>query len=295
MKHRLTMRAATVAATLGLLLALVATPAVAAKPGTTEGESVPSAMVSLGDSITRGFNACGWFYDCTSRSWSTGAGNGVTSHFERLQALDPTMQSAYNRARSGAKMGELAAQADNAVATGAGYVTILMGANDACTSSESTMTPVADYRAQFEAAMTTLSAGLPDAQVFVASVPDIYRLWYVGKDSSSARYAWSTYGICQSMLENPTSTSEEDEARRQRVRQRVIDFNAQLAEVCAAHADCRFDDNVTFSYPFELDHLSGWDYFHPNTTGQNILAEQTWAVGFTWAKAAKGNGGGKKK
>ena len=291
-------RATALAAALSLLVTLLATPALAAKPGsgddTSTGEPVPAVMASLGDSITRGFNACGWFFDCTSRSWSTGANDGVTSHFEQLQALDGTMQTARNHARSGARMGELASQASNAVSSGAGYVTILMGANDACTSSESTMTPVADYRAQFESAMTTLSGGLPDAKVLVVSVPDIYRLWQIGKDSSSARSAWSGYGICQSMLANPTSTTAEDEARRQRVRQRVIDFNTQLAEVCALHVNCRFDGNAAFSYPFELSHMSGWDYFHPNTAGQNVLAEESWKVGFDWAAASTGGGGGGK-
>lgn len=294
-EHRST-RVVTLIAVVGLLIGLIAGPALAAKPIKSEGEPVPAAMASLGDSITRGFNACGWFYDCTSRSWSTGAGNGVTSHFERLRATDPTMSSAYNHARSGARMAELPSQASAAVSSGAGYVTILMGANDACTSSEDTMTPIADYRADIDDALSTLASGLPDAKVLIASIPDIYRLWEVGKSSSSARYAWSAYGICQSMLENPTSTHPDDEARRQRVRQRVIDYNTQLAEACAAYGeDCRYDGDATFSYPFELDHLSGWDYFHPNTTGQNILAEVTWSAGFTWAEASKGggNGGGK--
>lgn len=188
--------------------------------------------------------------------------------------------------------------------SGAGYVTVLMGANDACTSTEDTMTPVADYRAQFEAAMSTLSSGLPDAKVFVASVPDVYRLWQIGKDSSSARNAWSAYSICQSMLADPTSTHPDDEARRQRVRQRVIDFNTALADVCALHTNCRFDGNAVFAYPFELTHMSSWDYFHPNTSGQNVLAEETWLVGFDWAAGTTtddgstkggGNGGGGKK
>lgn len=279
-----------------LILGLVAAPAWAAKPGSDTGEAVPTSMASLGDSITRGFNACGWFFDCTSRSWSTGSGNGVTSHFERLRATDTTMQTAYNDARSGAQMDELPAQASAAVSQGAGYVTILMGANDACTSSESTMTVVADYEADFRSAMATLDPDARGVKVFVASIPDIYRLWQVGKDSSSARSAWSGYGICQSMLANPTSTDQADEDRRQRVRQRVIDFNTVLRSVCAEYANCKDDGGAVFGYPFELGHLSGWDYFHPNTTGQNILAEETWAVGFAWAssKKGKGNGGGRK-
>ena len=277
-----------------LLLGLVAGPAWAAKPGsgTTEGEPVPTSMASLGDSITRGFNACGWFYDCTSRSWSTGSGNGVTSHFDRLRATDSTMQSTYNLARTGAQVDELPGQASSAASRGAGYVTILIGANDACTSSESTMTPVADFEADVRTAMTTLNPVETGPRVLVASIPDVYRLWYVGKDSSSARSAWSGYGICQSMLANPTSTDQADEDRRQRVRQRVMDFNAVLASVCAEYSNCRYDGGAVFGYPFELSHLSGWDYFHPNTTGQNILAEETWAVGFQWAAASKGGGKG---
>ena len=207
-----------------LVVGLVAAPAWAAKPTKDTGEPVPSSMASLGDSITRGFNACGWFYDCTSRSWSTGAGNGVNSHFERLQATDKNMQTAYNDARTGAKMYELPGQASDAVSQDVGYVTVLMGANDACTDTEAGMTAVTDYETDFRAAMATLDPDTRGVKVFVASIPDIYRLWFVGKDSSSARSAWNSYDICQSMLANPTSTDPADEDRRQRVRQRVIDF-----------------------------------------------------------------------
>jgi hypothetical protein len=45
------------------------------------------------------------------------------------------------------------------------------------------------------------------------------------------------------MLARPGSTAPEDEARRQRVRQRVIDYNAALAEVCELYVRCRFDGN----------------------------------------------------
>lgn len=278
-------------------VALVAPSASAAKGGgsggggTTTGEPVPASMASLGDSITRGFNACGWYVDCTGRSWSTGgSSDGVTSHFERLRALDPRMANAFNDARSGARMGELPTQAQSAVNQGAGYVTVLMGANDACTSSESTMTSVDSFRASFASAMATLNPDARGVKVFVASIPDIYQLWNVGKGSSSARSAWSSFDICQSMLANPTSTTETDEARRQRVRQRVIDFNAALAQVCAGYANCKYDGGAVFGYPFQLSHLSGWDYFHPNESGQAILAQETFAVGFQWAAATKGGG-----
>ena len=53
---------------------------------------------------------------------------------------------------------------------------------------------------------------------------------------------------------------------------RVVDFNAQLADVCATYASCKYDGGAVYGYPFQLSHLSTWDYFHPNETGQAILA-----------------------
>ncbi|MEU5884835.1 SGNH/GDSL hydrolase family protein [Spirillospora sp. NPDC047279] len=243
-------------------------------------------MASLGDSITRAFNACGWFSDCTGRSWSTGSTASITSHYTRLRALNGSL-TAYNDARSGAKISDLNGQAQTAVSQDVGYATILMGANDACTSSESSMTSVADYETRFRSAMTTLKNGVPNALVFVASVPDVKRLWEVGRTSGSARTAWSVFGICQSLLANPTSTAAADAARRDRVRARVVAFNQVLANVCAEYGpNCRFDGNAVFSYPFTLSQVSGWDYFHPNASGQTVLAQQTYPRSF-WGTAAR--------
>jgi hypothetical protein len=145
------------------------------------------------------------------------------------------------------------------------------------------MTPVSTYRAQIDSALNTLRTGLPDSKVFIASVPDIKRLWFIGKDNGTARFYWAVGGICQSMLANPTSTAQADVDRRNRVQQRVIDYNTQLAQACAAYgSNCRFDNNAVFNYPFVLGQVSGWDYFHPNREGQRVLASVTWAATFTW-------------
>ncbi|MFF5209039.1 SGNH/GDSL hydrolase family protein [Streptosporangium sp. NPDC000396] len=263
------------------MLALFAAVTLAFVPATAVADtsSVPDSMASMGDSITRGFNACGFYVDCPSRSWSTGSNSTVNSHFLRFRAANPSLV-AYNDARSGAKVADMAGQAQQAVSQGVDYVTILIGANDACASSEASMTAVADFEARFRTAMQTLTTGLPDASIFVSSIPDIKRLWEVGKDSSSARTAWSTFSICQSMLARPRSTDQADVDRRDRVRQRVADFNAVLARVCAEQAACRYDGGVVFGYPFALSHMSTWDYFHPNTSGQRLLAEMTYSAGF---------------
>ncbi|TCB95294.1 SGNH/GDSL hydrolase family protein [Micromonospora zingiberis] len=268
---------ATLAGVTALVL-LVTTPA-AADPGPP-----PSSMASLGDSITRGFNACGWYVDCTSRSFSTGDDSTVNSHYLRIRRANSAINGRnHNAARTGAKSADLYGQAGTAVSQGVGYVTILIGANDACTSSESTMTSPATFRANIDSALARLKTGLPNAKVYVISIPDVHRLWSVGKDSSSARTAWSLFGICQSILANPTSTAQADVDRRNRVRQRVVDFNGQLAAACAAYgANCKYDGNAVFGYPFTLAQLSGWDYFHPNATGQQVLATVSYPPGFAW-------------
>jgi hypothetical protein len=82
------------------------------------------------------------------------------------------------------------------------------------------------------------------------------------------------------MLANPQSSAPEDAERRLRVQQRVIDYNAALATVCAQFANCRFDDSVVFNTDFVLGDLS--DFFPPNVTGQALFASQTYAVGWNW-------------
>jgi lysophospholipase L1-like esterase len=262
-------------------MALLAT--VLAAPTATAQSAPPNSMASMGNSITRGFNACGWYVDCTSRSWSAGDDTYVNSHRLRVRAVNPSFSAVYNNATSGAHASAMAGQASTTVSQGVQYVTIEIGANDACTSSESTMTPVATFRSQIDAAMGTLRSGLPNAWVFIASIPDIKRLWFIGKDNMTARFYWSTGGICQSMLANPTSTAQADEDRRNRVRQRVVDFNTQLAQACAAYGpNCKFDNNAVFNYQFVFSQVSGWDYFHPNREGQRVLAQVSYAAGFGW-------------
>ncbi|TDB77718.1 GDSL-type esterase/lipase family protein [Micromonospora sp. KC723] len=277
-------RALSTLASATALVLLATTPAVAGPSPAADAGQPPAAMASIGDSITRGFNACGWYVDCTSRSFSTGDHSAVNSHYLRIRAVAPAIQGRnHNHARTGAKSADMYGQAGSAVSQGVGYVTMLVGANDACTGSESTMTPVSTFRANIDNALDRLRAGLPGARVAVISIPDIHRLWQVGKDSSSARNAWSLFGICQSMLANPTSTLPADVGRRDRVRQRVVDYNTQLAQACAAYGpNCDFDDNAVFRYPFALSQVSTWDYFHPNASGQAVLASVSYAEGFGW-------------
>jgi lysophospholipase L1-like esterase len=253
----------------GSLVGLFATaPAASAAP------SLPKSIAGIGDSITRAADVCCWYGDHPAQSWSTGGGSfdGIRSHYERILALKPSIYGHnYNDARSGAKMVDAPGQAQAAVSQGARYVTILMGANDVCTGSISTMTSVSDFKAQFTATMSTL-AGLPSGKhVFVSSIPNIYRLWDIFKDNSTAQFVWSAANICQSML-SPTNT----EADRQAVLAREEAFNEILHDVCGQYAFCRFDDYAVFNYVFSASDVSKLDYFHPSLDGQAKLASVTW-------------------
>jgi lysophospholipase L1-like esterase len=265
-----------------LRLAAAAVIATLAAASSATAQTVPpDSMASTGDSITRAFNTGLLpFTDAPRNSWSTGSRTYVWSHYRRILAVNwRIFGHNYNDARSGAKMRDLAGQMATVNAQHVDYVTVLMGANDACASSEAAMTPVADFRAQFTQAMETVTAGSPAALVYVVSIPNVYRLWQILHDNPSARLAWRLTGFCKSMLANPGSTAPEDEARRKRVRDRIIDYNEELATVCGRYVMCHFDGNAVFAYPFEPRHVSTRDYFHPSLEGQRALAETTWDAG----------------
>jgi lysophospholipase L1-like esterase len=256
--------------TLAVVLAgLVARPAWAAPP-------LPSSMAAIGDSITRAYDVCCAYGDHPGQSWSTGSTSydGISSHYERIKQRNLAVTGhARNDAVSGSKMAQAPGQATQAVSQGARYVTILMGANDLCTSSPSTMTSTATFRAQFTEAMATLMAHDRDPYVFVSSIPNLYQLWQVLHGNSLARWAWANFNICQSML-GATRT----EAERQLVVDRERAFNQILAEVCAKYPRCRWDNEAVYRYQFTASQVSALDFFHPSLSGQAALARVTWAA-----------------
>jgi lysophospholipase L1-like esterase len=246
---------------------LVAQPAWAAPP-------LPASMAAIGDSITRAYDVCCAYGDHPGQSWSTGSTSydGITSHYERIRQRNPAITGhASNDAVTGAKMAAAPTQAGQAVGQGARYVTILLGANDLCTSSPSTMTSPDSFRASFSQAMTTLMAQDRKPYVFVGSIPNLYQLWQVLHTNSLARWAWANFHICQSML-GATRT----EAERQLVVSRERAFNQILADVCAQYSRCRWDGGAVYNYQFTASQVSALDFFHPSLSGQAALARVTW-------------------
>src|SRR4029450_210096 len=153
--------------------ALVAQPAWAAPP-------LPSSMAAIGDSITRAYDVCCYYGDHPGQSWSTGSTSydGIASHYERIKRVNPAISGhAANDAVTGAKMAAAPNQAAQAANQHARYVTILLGANDLCTSSPDASTSTDAFKAEFRQAMATLMGQSPQPYVFVSSIPNLHQLW----------------------------------------------------------------------------------------------------------------------
>lgn len=162
--------------------------------------ALPASMAALGDSITQAYDATPTKHllvDQPQLSWSTGYAGAkvVNSQYERLlsagdSALKTKGHSA-NYSVTGAKMSALSGQAAQAVRMKASYVTILMGANDACTSTIDGMTPVATFKTEFTSSLTELqkikggTSSSPRSRTCTTSGSCSTRTWRPSRSGSS--------------------------------------------------------------------------------------------------------------
>ncbi|MEU1435069.1 SGNH/GDSL hydrolase family protein [Streptomyces sp. NPDC005786] len=232
----------------------------------------PESVATVGDSITRGFDACSVLADCPEVSWATGTDSTVRSLAVRLLGASGAATRSWNHAETGARIAQLPEQMALAAKEDPELVTVMIGANDACRDSVRVMTPVADFRTSFEASMRQLRGAAPKAQVYVSSVPDLKRLWSTGRGNQLGKQIWKL-GICKSMLGDADNLGAAAVARRTAVQDRVVAYNEVLREVCAKDRRCRYDGGAVFDYRFTGKQLSQWDWFHPGRNGQARLAE----------------------
>jgi lysophospholipase L1-like esterase len=276
-----------------VILALLGASALAcdgagsADPGPTSGEKprsgYPSSMVALGDSLTAAYGSCPVYVACSRNSWATGKESSVDSHATRIAAKNPAMKGhARNLAVPGADSGDLTMQAAAAADAEPDYVTLLIGANDACADTVDEMTPAATFRDRVDKALATVKKGAPKARVLVVSIPDLYRLWELGHTHPEAVRAWDR-GICPSLLADPADTGSGAKARRLRVADRVDDYNTALRKACRSYGKrCRWDGGEAHGVRFSFDLVNTYDYFHPNVKGQARIADVTYPGRFTW-------------
>lgn len=268
-----------VSVSLAVSIALVAASALAA--GATTAPPTATSLAALGDSITRAYDTCSTAYtDCPANSWSTGTNTSVNSWYLRLKPANPTIV-AYNDAKTGAKAVDVPGQASTAAGQNAQLVTILIGANDVCTSTVGAMTPAATVGGYLTNALRTLLPAGSTRQVYVASIPNVYHLWELFHLNWSADFVWGVAGICQSLLANPRSTSSADVLRRQQVANQVVADNAALQSACQAFANCHWDNGAAYNLAFTTSDVTTRDYFHPSVSGQAKAAAAEWGAFFS--------------
>jgi lysophospholipase L1-like esterase len=253
---------------------LVAALGIAAEPAVAA-PAPPARIAALGDSITRAFDVSGSYFlrDAPAESWSTGTDTKVNSEYQRLKALNGSI-AAENDAVTGTTMSSLAGQMSTALSHNADYITVLMGANDVCTKTVAGMTPTDTFRSGFEAAMA-LTQGR-NVRVFVSSIPNVNRLYSLFASSSSAKFAWSLYGVCQDLLSSKATSADRDAVAAQ-----VTADNAALEAVCTSAtyaASCTWDGGATYNVAFAKTDVSTVDYFHPSVSGQAKLASTAWTA-----------------
>jgi lysophospholipase L1-like esterase len=231
---------------------------------------LPSSMAALGDSLSAGFGACLFPAPCERNSWSTGDGTQIVSHYERLVDANPKIAgNAHNFAVAKARAVDLTAQARQAVEVKAQYVTVQIGANDACRERSTDMTTPAAFRTDVDRALAVLKKGLPKAKVLVVSIPVAVRAW--------------SRDVCPTLLANPTSLADADADRRRAFRDRITAYDRALEAACAAYGEhCRWDGGAVHKVKFELHSLAPFDFFHPNSAGQQSMADAAFPRDFNW-------------
>ncbi len=282
----------------------------------------PRSMGALGDSMTAGFLAHfqrqtsklpwnqAWlltqiaafglsqetrFLESPGLSWATGldSKNIVKSHARRLLSLGlKSGRNVINESVTGDASQELLmSQIHNLNKASRSrfgtqypdYVTLLIGANDACAETTEEMEDLGTFYARFYMVTEELLWNSPKTHVLVSHLPNIEKIRAIAKDASV--FGFDTLGIttCQDLWETinlcPTFTTLSDPLERQKVSTRISQYNQVMSDV-TKQLRGRYGDRLRLSkrayeVEFTPDHLS-LDCFHPNARGQNMLSEETW-------------------
>jgi lysophospholipase L1-like esterase len=235
-----------------------------------------STVAVIGDSLSRGFDACDHFGDCPAVSWAGGTDPRVDSVATRLGALTDGPVTVHSFARSGADVSDLRRQVQMAVAVHPDLITLLIGANDVCRPTVADMTATSAYGAAISAALQQIGLYAPDAVVLVASVPDVTALVGIAGKDATARFLWARARGCATALLRPGSTAPAAVDRRAAVADRIREYDAVLAARCLALPRCVYDEGALHDYRPDLAQLSALDRFHPSISGLQELSRLEW-------------------
>lgn len=227
---------------------------------------------SLGDSITAAFDARRPLPN-REINWSTGERSSklVNSHVLRIREAMPGKRvSSVNLAISGSKAPDVVKQAAKMATYRPDYVTLLVGANDVCSWPDQHAAALAAYEKDIRTILDTLVASNNEMKILVSAVPNMPLLQRLGAENS-CQARWNMLKICKPLL-----ASDRTDEQRMAFASRWIDVNETLMRVSAEYPrNVRFASSVAEPV-FHVGHLSPYDCFHPNTSGQDFLAEKTW-------------------
>ncbi|SDR82389.1 Lysophospholipase L1 [Paraoerskovia marina] len=260
--------------TIALIAAAAATLTVAAVPANAaEASDPPDVVVSLGDSISRGFGADGSLRLRSTYSWATGTSASVNPLAERLRP-DGGDVYALTFAELGATAGDLHDQAALARWVRPDVATVMIGANDVCGASGVDDLPdPAAYAADVQDAIDVVRSTAPDVDVLLVSVPDLERLRDVGKGDWRTRVRWAAWDHCSIVLGDPRSSSAATQDRLAAVGESIDGLNAELEAIAAADPQVWSDRGAVHATSFSLGNLSTLDGFHPSVSGQALIAQ----------------------
>jgi lysophospholipase L1-like esterase len=185
---------------------VVLRPVVAVAPAVT---TPPATVVVVGDSISQGTGSNGTGSPGGSigeprpaASWATGDHPGLDSYAQRLSAVRAAAVNTVNLSANGATVRDHLLDQVRSVPASAELVLVEMGGNDLCRSSEGAMTSVEEFREQVRASLEWLHQHRPDTLVMVASIPDIYSLWYV-RGAAHRGEQWPMFGFVAKGRDGP--------------------------------------------------------------------------------------------
>src|SRR5262249_4412193 len=122
-----------------------------------------------------------------------------------------------------------------------------------------------------------LKSRLPAVRIYVASIPNLQYLWGLFHNNPAATSTWETYNFeCPGIMTEPTSEGAAAKARRAATGLAERGYNAIIKIICAAAANCQYDNGLVFAAKFAESEVSTVDFYHPSVSGQTSLAAAAW-------------------
>ena len=243
-----------------------------------DGGAAVKKLAVVGDSISLGVNACAAAGPCVDESWAVGTSGDVLSIASRLASETGAAPETLAAARPGAGIAERGIALEALSGSDADLVLVLVGANDVCTASTSEVTSPEEFSTGYSELLNGIRTALPESRIVALSIPNLVRLWELGRSVPEAVQAWNSSTSCLSLLADADSDEPQDVERRQALAGVLTDFNTVIETTCKSLAGCTWDGGAIFGQELTPADVSLLDYFHPSRQGQARIAETAWPV-----------------